>query len=91
MFSTKHISNKKGGDEVNKLTPREIEILGLFAEGFSNKEVAHTFELSVRTVEAHRLSIRSKTHANSLSDLVRIAKTLGLVMTQSREIRSLRC
>ncbi|MEZ5792447.1 MAG: response regulator transcription factor [Nitratireductor sp.] len=61
-----------------KLTDRELDILNMLADGLSNKEVAHKLELSVRTVEAHRFSLRQKTGANILSDLVRISKSLDL-------------
>jgi len=60
------------------LTGRELEILSLLSSGFCNKEVANKYELSVRTVEAHRLNIRRKTQSNTLSDLVRISRSLGL-------------
>lgn len=60
------------------LTERELEILSLLSSGFCNKEVANKYELSVRTVEAHRLNIRRKTQSNTLSDLVRISRALGL-------------
>lgn len=60
------------------LTTREIDILGLLASGYCNKEVATMRDISIRTVETHRLNIRKKTRANTLSDLVRTAKELGL-------------
>lgn len=60
------------------LTGRELEILSMLSSGFCNKEVANKYELSVRTVEAHRLNIRRKTQSNTLSDLVRISRSLGL-------------
>ncbi len=60
-----------------KLTDRELEILNSLAAGCSNKEVATLFDLSVRTVEAHRLSIRQKTGANILSELVRVSRAIG--------------
>jgi DNA-binding NarL/FixJ family response regulator len=59
-----------------KLTDREVEVLNCLAKGFSNKEVANEFDLSVRTVEAHRFSIRQKTGANVLSELVRISRSI---------------
>lgn len=59
-----------------KLTDREVEILNSLAAGCSNKEVANLFDLSVRTVEAHRLSIRQKTGANILSELVRVSRAI---------------
>ena len=60
------------------LTSREMEILSLLSSGFCNKEVANKYNLSVRTVEAHRLNIRRKTQSNTLSDLVRVSRSLGL-------------
>ena len=60
------------------LTSRELEILSLLSSGYCNKEVANKYDLSVRTVEAHRLNIRRKTQSNTLSDLVRISRSLGL-------------
>ena len=53
-------------------------MLELLASGYCNKEIANMCDLSVRTVETHRLNIRRKTKSNTLSDLVRVAKELGL-------------
>lgn len=61
------------------LTSRETEILRFVADGMSNKETANRLNLSVRTVETHRLNIRRKTKAYTLSDLVRVARRLRLV------------
>lgn len=60
------------------LTAREIEILRLICDGYSNKEVARRLDLSVRTVETHRLNIRKKTNATRLHDLVNVARQIGL-------------
>ena len=60
------------------LTHRETEILRLLSSGFSNKEVARGLNLSVRTVETHRLNLRRKTQTGRLKDLVALARTLGL-------------
>ena len=54
-------------------TPREREIIQLLAEGHSNKEVASTLGVSVKTIEAHRANIMRKLHLRSISDLVRYA------------------
>jgi len=68
-------SNQKNAYD---LTSRELEILSLLANGFCNKEIANKYDLSVRTVETHRLNIRRKTKSNTLSHLVRVARSLGL-------------
>lgn len=60
------------------LTTRELDVLELLASGYCNKEIANMRDISIRTVETHRLNIRKKTHTNTLSDLVRVAQELGL-------------
>ncbi len=55
------------------LTVREREIVQLLAEGKSNKEVAATLGISVKTVETHRAAIMRKLSFESFSDLVRYA------------------
>jgi len=61
------------------LTPRELDVLKLLAEGLSNKEVASELDMSVRTVESHRANILSRLAVDSLGDLVRMAIEDGLV------------
>jgi DNA-binding NarL/FixJ family response regulator len=58
---------------VAAVTAREREIIQLVAEGQSNKEVASTLGVSVKTIEAHRANIMRKLHLRSVSDLVRYA------------------
>jgi DNA-binding NarL/FixJ family response regulator len=55
------------------VTAREREIIQLIAEGQSNKEVASTLGISVKTIESHRASIMKKLRLRSVSDLVRYA------------------
>lgn len=56
-----------------KLTPRESDIVRLLAEGRSNKEIATTLAISVRTAETHRARLMRKLNVDSLSALVRYA------------------
>ncbi|HEY3901745.1 MAG TPA: response regulator transcription factor [Chthoniobacter sp.] len=56
-----------------RLTDREREIVQLLAEGSSNKEVADTLGISVKTVETHRAAVMKKLKFKSFSDLVRYA------------------
>ncbi len=56
-----------------RLSLREREIVQLIAEGISNKQIATTLNVSVRTIETHRAKIMSKLHCKSLTDLVRYA------------------
>ncbi|KAF7599161.1 MAG: DNA-binding response regulator [Candidatus Dactylopiibacterium carminicum] len=55
------------------LTQREREILSLLADGLASKEIAHRLQLSVRTVETHRLNIKRKCELEGSSSLVKFA------------------
>ena len=55
------------------LTPREREILRLFAEGSSNQEISEKLNISVRTVETHKNNIMLKFNFKSTVDMVKFA------------------
>jgi two-component system, LuxR family, response regulator FixJ len=59
-----------------ELSPRQLEVMNLVAEGLSNKEIAIRLEISPRTVENYRAWVMEKMGATNLADLVR--KTLVL-------------
>ncbi|HEX9726077.1 MAG TPA: response regulator transcription factor [Vicinamibacteria bacterium] len=61
------------GETTSRLTPRERQIVQLLAEGKSNKEVASTLNISVKTAETHRTNIMRKLDLHSISGLVRYA------------------
>jgi two-component system response regulator NreC len=63
--------NKSGSE--SPLTPREVEVVQLLADGKANKEVASALNVSTRTVESHRNHIMHKMNFGSFSDLVRYA------------------
>jgi len=54
-----------------KLSSREIEILQLLREGYSNKEIAQKLFLSELTVKTHRKNIMAKMDAKNIADLLR--------------------
>jgi two-component system response regulator NreC len=55
------------------LTARELEVLKLLAGGRSNKEVAGSLQIRVKTVDAHRANIMRKIRLITYSDLVQFA------------------
>jgi DNA-binding NarL/FixJ family response regulator len=55
------------------LTKREREILKMLAEGKSVKEIASSFELSVKTVEAHKFNLMRKLDIHNKAQLVQYA------------------
>lgn len=59
------------------LTGREVEIINLISNGYTNKQIARELDISVRTVETHRYNLKAKTAATSTSQLVQIAKHIN--------------
>jgi len=67
-------------DQVSaRLTPRQVEILRLIAEGRSTKEIAYDLKLSVKTVETHRAQLMMRLGIHDVANLVRYAIRVGLV------------
>ena len=64
---------------VESLTPREIDVLELVAEGLSNKAVAARLGISDQTVKFHLTSISGKLGAMNRTDAVRRAVQRGLI------------
>jgi DNA-binding NarL/FixJ family response regulator len=66
--------NEKGAaGPAAHLTAREREIVQLLTEGKTNKDVAVTLGVSVKTVDAHRANVMHKLDLHSVTDLVRYA------------------
>jgi DNA-binding NarL/FixJ family response regulator len=64
---------RAGEQHDQKLTPREMEILKLVAEGYSNQLIADKLFISVRTVESHKNHIMQKLELTTTVDLVKYA------------------
>ncbi|MFJ2363411.1 response regulator [Pseudomonas sp. NPDC087697] len=63
----------------NELTPRESQVLCKMVQGMNNKEMARELDISVRTVETHRLSIRRKLNIDKPAALVKYAIDHGII------------
>jgi len=61
------------------LTPRQLDILRLIAQGKRMKEIAAELDLSVRTIEGHKIQLLRMLDADSTADLIRFAVRQGLV------------
>jgi DNA-binding NarL/FixJ family response regulator len=60
------------------LTPREVDVLGLLVTGMTNKQVAASISLSVRTVESHRARMMAKLGLRSAAQLAHFALSHGI-------------
>jgi DNA-binding NarL/FixJ family response regulator len=69
-------------DELNRLTPREKQVLQLIAQGKSNKDIASLLDLSVNTVSVHRANLMEKMNIHRTAELVLFAIRKGLVAPQ---------
>ncbi|AMH43259.1 DNA-binding response regulator, LuxR family [Caballeronia sordidicola] len=68
-----HAKDRSNYRQIEKLTPREQELLRDLANGLSNKQIAVLHGLSVRTVETHRMSIKRKLDIEGQAELIKFA------------------
>jgi two-component system response regulator NreC len=61
------------------LTPREIEVLKLIVQGYTNRQIGEELKISFRTAESHRASLSEKLGMHSRVELVRYAREHGLI------------
>jgi DNA-binding NarL/FixJ family response regulator len=69
----------KRGSTFELLTPRELEVLKLIAEGHTSKEIAALLVISIKTVDRHRTNMLDKLGMRDRVDLTRYAIRRGLI------------
>ena len=69
-------------DVMERLTPRERQVLQLLAEGGTNRAIARELVISVKTVEKHRTHLMAKLNVHDLAGLVRVAVKHGLASVE---------
>lgn len=78
LLLNRYISSLKSDDlsqnaNLESLSSRQIEILKLWGESYTNQEIADKFFISVRTVESHKNHIMQKLNLKSTVDMVKFA------------------
>jgi DNA-binding NarL/FixJ family response regulator len=71
--------NGTAQEDMSQLSAREIEVLKLFCDGFSNQEIADKLFISIRTVESHKTNMMKKINLRSSVDLVKFAIRNNLI------------
>lgn len=66
-------------NRIERLTPREREVLSGVAAGHSNRAIAEHLSISPRTVEIHRANMLTKIGANHTSEAIRVAIEASLI------------
>ena len=80
FFTRKFASPSKPQEVVDiNLTKRELEVLQLIAEGYTDLEIADKLFLSQRTVNGHRANLISKTNSKNTVNLLTFAIRNGIV------------
>ena len=83
-----HKANKapQSARSLSLLSERELQVLGLIAQGYGSQDVAKRIVVSVKTVETYRSRIAEKLGLRSRSEIVRFALEMGL-LTSERLVR----
>ena len=69
-----------GDDQpAERLTPRELDVVKLIAEAYTNRQIAEILKVSEKTVESHRANVFAKLGMRDRVELVRYAIKRGLV------------
>lgn len=78
-FHKKQLSNvglpvplPRGQSYLERLTPRESEVVDLVYQGLTNKAIGIQLEIAMKTVEKHRKSVMEKLEVSSLASLIRL-------------------
>jgi DNA-binding NarL/FixJ family response regulator len=72
-------TTRDSATQLSVLTPREMEVLKLVAEGHTNQEIADQLVVSIKTVQAHRANVMEKLGLHNITHLVRFAVHAGLI------------
>jgi two-component system response regulator NreC len=78
-FGAKLAAAEEQGALLDRLTPREHDVLTRVVRGATNKQIATELYLSVRTIETHRARLQEKLGVSGLLELVAFARAQGLV------------
>ncbi len=65
------------------LSPREVQVLRLVAEGKTSKEIAVMLDLSVQTIRSYRKAMMKKLNVNNVAGMTQLALATGLTKPQS--------
>jgi DNA-binding NarL/FixJ family response regulator len=64
---------------LDRLTPRQLEIVQLIAEGKTNSQIARELDISLKTVETHRSQLMARLDVHDVTGIVRYAIRIGLI------------
>jgi len=80
--STNSLPQTPSGNVIEPLSEREIEVLGLIAQGFSNTEIAKRLFISLSTVKGHTTNIFGKLGVKNRTQAVSFGRSIGIISDQ---------
>jgi len=80
----KRRERREARERVDKLTPREFEVLRFVVMGLLNKQIAAELHTAEKTVKVHRGRVMQKLHVTSVPDLVRVSQCAGVSPARKR-------
>ncbi len=84
QFQSLSLMGKRAESLAAPLSPRELEILTYIAQGFQNKQIAHTLAISEQTIKNHITSILRKLDANDRTHAVVLAIRQGWISVEGK-------
>ena len=78
-LDAEHLAGDDRGEDLDRLTAREREVLQLVAEGLTNREIGAALGVSPKTVDAHRTKVMQKLDLHNAQALTRFAVRRGLI------------
>lgn len=79
-INTHFLKPQKTDSVLNKLTPRELEVFKLLAQGFNAKQVSQVIDIMPKTAHVHRASIMSKLNLTSQIQTTKLALEKGVIL-----------
>ena len=79
-INTHFLKPQKTDSVLDKLTPRELEIFKLLAQGFNAKQVSQVIDIMPKTAHVHRANIMSKLNLTSQIQVTKLALEKGVIL-----------
>lgn len=82
MNAMGRLVKENNGSVFSLLSNKERQVLQLIAEGNLSKKIAEKLNVSVRTIDVHRLNIKRKLNIHSIAELTKFAIAEGITSTE---------
>ncbi len=78
-----NLESRQPHSALDQLSPRELQVLRMVAEGKTSKEIGNLLDLSEQTIRSYRKTMMRKLHVNNVAGLTQLALSAGLTQLSS--------